>query len=399
MKVKSLIFSAAVALTATAALAQSVEYDDMYFNSKDRQKLRDQQAKEATSFSQSAASKHNKGNANTEVYADNGNYSARNQNPEFAARSHSKTAGDDADYFSSDYQYSNPYANASTLKSFNNSYNNWYSSPAWVANNYWGSSIYGWNSPYYGSYYDSWGNPWMNPYYGSGWSSSFSFAFGNSYNYGMNTGMGMMGMGRGYGCPYGNPYNNSWASWGMSYGMGLGYGNASYGTGYYGYSPTVVVVNDNRNYAYGKRGTQNGMVTSRQSVVNARTRSTSTGTSNDVGSRPIYNGSAGGRMATNSTISAPTRGTVQPDYYNRNWRTARQADTYSGGSGSYSHPTRSSQSSGWDNNSSQSQWNRSSGFDSGRSNNSSYSGGNSSGATRSAAPASSGSGGRTRGRD
>jgi len=233
----------------------------------------------------------------------------------------------------------------------------------------------------------------MNPYYGSGWSSSFSFAYGNSYNYGMNTGMGMMGMG--YGCPYGNPYNNSWASWGMSYGMGLGYRGANYGTGYYGYSPTIIV-NDNRSYAYGKRGTQNGMVTSRQSVVNARSNNAGTGSSADVGSRPIYNGSAGGRMAANSTISAPTRGTVQPDYYNRNWRTARQGDN--GGSGSYSQPTRSNQGA-WDNNSSQSQWNRSSGVDSGRSNNSGYNGGNGSGATRTAAPASSGSGGRTRGRD
>ena len=230
----------------------------------------------------------------------------------------------------------------------------------------------------------------MNPYYGSGWSTSFSFAYGNSYNYGMNTGM----MGMGYGSPFGNPYNNSWASWGMSYGMGLGYRGANYGTGYYGYSPTIIV-NDNRSYAYGKRGTQNGMITSRQSIVNARTKNASTGSSADVGSRPIYNGSAGGRMAANSTISAPTRGTVQPDYYNRNWRAVRQ-DTYGGGSNTYSQPTRSSQSGGWDNNSSQSQWQRSSGSDNGRTG---YSGNNSSGVTRSAAPASSGTGGRTRGRD
>jgi hypothetical protein len=388
MKVKCLIFSAAVALTATAAVAQSVEYDDMYFNGKDRQKLKDQQAKEAAAFSQTPASKHNKSNAASEVYADNGSYSARNQNPEFAARSNAEAASDDAEYFSSDYRYNN----AAQVQNFNKNYSNWYGSP-WVANNYWGSSIYDWNTPYYGSMYDSWGNPWMNPYYRSGWSTSFSFAMGNSWNYGMGSGMGY-GMGMGFGCPFGNPYNNSWASWGMSYGAGFGYG---YGGGYYRY-PTVIVVNDTRSYSYGKRGSQNGMVTSRQSAANTRARQTGVATDpngNNV-TRPIYN--AGGRVATTPNVTSPSRGTVQrqDDYYNRNWRAVRQTGTYSGGS-TYTQPTRSSQSGGWNNNSSQTQWQRSSGSDNGRSGYSS--GSNSSGATRSAAPASSGTGGRTRGRD
>ncbi|HTF19080.1 MAG TPA: hypothetical protein VK658_13455 [Chryseolinea sp.] len=388
MKMKSLFFSAAVALTATTALAQSTEYDDMYFNSKDRQKLKEKQASEQAAFSQSPASKHNSSNASTEVYADNGTYSARNQNPEFAARSNSTTASDDAEYFSSNYSYANTYTNSSNLQNWNNSYNNWYGSP-WVANNYWGSSIYGWNSPYYGSYYDSWGNPWMNPYYRSGWSSSFSMYMGNSWNYGWGGGMGMgIGMGFGY-CS--NPYNNGWAGWNMGFGGGYGY---------YGYPSVVIINNDNgRNYAYGKRGTQNGMVTRSQSANN-NLRPT---TLPSGGSRPTYNGSSGGgssggRVATNSMVPAPSRGQGQrqDDYYNRNWRTSRQADVYGGSSNSYSQPSRSSQSGGWENNSSQSQWNRSGGNDSGRSG---YSGGSTSSPTRSSAPASSGSGGRTRGRD
>lgn len=392
METKSLLLSAAVVLLASSVMAQSIEYDDMYFNGKDRQKLKEKQTSEAAAFSKTPASKHNtKNNVGSEVYADNGSYSARNQNPEFAARSNSKAAADDAEYFSSNYNYGNSYSNASNLKNWNNGYNNWYSSPAWVANNYWGSSIYGWNSPYYGSYYDSWGNPWMNPYYRSGWSTSFSMYMGNSWNYGWGSGYGMgMGMGMGY-CS--NPYNNSWAGWNTSFGGGFGY----YGGGYYGYPPVVIVNNDyGRNYAYGKRGTQSGMVTSRQSVANSRVRSANAPATNDV-SRPVYNGSSGGRMAVTPTTSAPARGQVQrqDDYYNRNWRTARQGDSY-GNSGSYTQPSRSTQSSGWNNNSSQTQWNRPTGVDNGRSGG--YNSG-SSAPTRSAAPASSGSGGRTRGRD
>lgn len=382
MNTRSLILCGVAACLATASMAQ-VEYDDMYFNSKDRQKLKEKQASEQLAISQSLGAR--KPNRSEEVYADNSmaNYSARNVNPEYSARSYSEKASDDAEYFSSDYRYSN----ASNYTNFNNSYSNWYNNP-WVANNYWGSSIYGWNSPYYGSYYDSWGNPWMNPYYNSGWSSSFSFYWGNSWNYGWGSNLGW-----GMGFSYGNPYYNSWAGWGPSMGWGMGMG-MGWGRGYYRY-PSVVIINNDygRNYAYGKRGTQNGMVTRNQSVNNTRPSTMPTG-----GSRPTYNGSngsTGGRIANQSTMPAPSRGQVQrqDDYYNRNWRTSRQGDNMGG---SYSAPSRSSQSNGWNNNSGQSQWNRSSGgFDNGRSGTFNSGGGN----TRSSAPASSGSNGRSRGRD
>lgn len=387
MKIRSLITFAAAALLITPALAQSIEYDDMYFTSKDRKKLKEKEAAEQAAFSQSPANRHKTSTAATnEVYADRGQsssyYSPRNQNPEFAARSNSEMASDDSEYFTSDYRY----ANASSFTNFNNSYSNWYNSP-WVANNYWGSSIYGWNSPYYGSYYDTWGNPWMNPYYRSGWSSSFSFYWGNSWNYGWGNNFGW-----GMGFSYGNPYYNSWAGWGPAWGSSWGWG----GGGWYRYPSMVIINNDyGRNYSYGKRGTQNGMVTRRQSVQNSNLRPSTLPTG---GSRPNYNnsgGSTGGRIATNSSVPSPSRGggQRQDDYYNRNWRSSRQGDTYGG---SYSQPSRSSQSSGWNNNNS-SQWNnnRSGGADNGRSG--SYNSGG--GATRSSAPASSGSNGRTRGRD
>src|SRR6478735_10199151 len=105
MKTRFLILSAAIALTTTTVLAQSAEYDDMYFNGKDRQKLKEKQASEQAAFTETAASKHKKSNVTEEVYADNGTYSARNQNPEFAARTNGKTASDDADYYTTNYKY------------------------------------------------------------------------------------------------------------------------------------------------------------------------------------------------------------------------------------------------------------------------------------------------------
>jgi len=395
MRNKSLVLAASVFFLATTVMAQSVEYDDMYFNGKDRKKLKEKEASEQAAFTQTSANKHNKNNSYGEVYADNGtaSQSARNQNPEFAARSNSKAATDEDEYYSS--SYSNSYNKASNFNQFNNSYSSWYNNP-WIANNYWGSSIYGWNTPYYGSYYDTWGNPWMNPYYGSGWSSSYAFHCGNPYNYGMNGGFGMTGMSFGMVYTFGNPYSNSWSSWGYpGYGYGYGYGGGYYGGGY----PTTIIVDNGRNYAYGKRGARNGMVTRSQSV--ARPNVQPANGNGTISSRPVYNGSAGGRMAATSTTSAPSRSQTQrqDDYYNRNWRTARQADVYGGSSNSYSAPSRSSQSSGWNNNnnnnsSNQSQWNRSGSVDSGRS---SYGGGGSSGIH--SGGGSSGGGSRSRVRD
>ena len=382
MRNKSLVLAASVLILATTVMAQSIEYDDMYFNGKDRKKLKEKEASEQAAFSQSPASRHNKNAGGGEVYADNSDaasYSARNQNPEFTSRSKSKAATDEDDYYSS--SYSNSYNTSSGYSQFNNNYGNWYNSP-WVANNYWGSSIYGWNTPYYGSYYDSWGNPWMNPYYGSGWSTSFSFyGGGNPYGYGM-----MNGVSFGLGYAFGNPYHNSWSGWGYpysspyGYGTPYGYGGYGYGGGNY-YGGGVVVIDNAQNYAYGKRGTSNGMVTRRQAATRPNVQPSTSGSNSNgtIGDRPVYNGSSGGRMAATSTTSAPSRGQVQrqDDYYNRNWRTARQADVYGGSRSSYSQPSRSSQSgwnnSNWNNNnnnnnsSNQNQWNRSSGFDSGRS--------------------------------
>jgi hypothetical protein len=399
MRSTVLLLASAAVLLSTSVFAQSVEYDDMYFNAKDRQKLRDKQAAEQASFSQAPASRNNKNNATSEVYADASeasSYAARNQNPEFTARANAKKASEDDEYFSSNYKPSTSYANASNLSSFNNSYSNWYNNP-WVANNYWGSSIYGWNSSYYGSYYDTWGNPWMNPYYMSSCSASYGFyGGGNPYSY-RNMGMGMA-----MAFSFGNSYNNGWSGMGLSSGYGYGspyqYGYGG-GYGYYGsgYGAGYGYIDNGPTPVYGKRGTQNGIVTRGQAVRNNVPKVVPT-TNGTIGNEtPTYNRTSGGRMAATSTMSAPSRPAQrQDDYYNRNWRSSRQGDTY-GGSSSYSQPSRSSQSGNWNNSSSsqtnQTNWGRTGGFDSGRS--SSYSGGNTN--SGSSAPASTGT--RSRSRD
>lgn len=363
MKNKVIVLNMVALLIASATLGQTVENDDMYFNSKDRAKLKALRATEQASYSASIKKTNRNQPAEEEDNNPTDSYSARDVNPEFAARSNSQVAqADNEDYFVNNYQYKN----TSNLNNWNNNFNSWYSNP-WYSANYFGPSINSWNSPYYGSYYDNWGNPWCNPYYTSGWSSSFSYHWGNSWNYGWGMSFG-----------YGNPYMNSWSSWGPSFGYGYNSWNSWY------YPSTIVIINNGeggRNIAYGKRATHGGMVTSRQDVANNRTRSN------------YQPASSGGRTTTGGRVASQSNNQRQEDYYNRSWRNSQQQ------SGSYA-PSRSSQNSGWSNttrSSGNDSFNRQ-GSNSSSSPSRSYDSGGG-GATRSSAPASSGSNGRTRGRD
>ncbi len=386
MKNKVVMFNLVALLFASATFAQGVENDDMYFNSKDRAKLRAQQATEKAAYSASVEkrAKNNKP-AEQEYYLNpTDSYSARNVNPEFAARSNSQMAQvDNQDYFVSDYRYNT----VNSINSWNNNFNSWYTNP-WYNTNYFGPSINNWNSPYYGSAFDGWGNPWNNPYYRSGWGSSFSYHWGSSWNYGWGNGMGW-GMNAGWGNPYmmngwGNPYMNSWSSFGYGGAWGWNRWNNNF------YPRTVVIVNNGgegagRGIEYGKRATRTSAVTTPQrgAVNNTRTRSTYVAPT--TGGRPS---DAGGRVATEN------RNQRQADYYNRSWRTNSQQ-------GQRTSPSRNS-SNDWGNTNRSSDSNNS--YNSNSRNSGSYnqptrSYSPPSSGTRSSAPASSGSSGRTRGRD
>src|SRR5688572_26972586 len=85
------------------ASAQGLENDDMYFNSKDRAKARAATPKDP-SYSASIK-KTKKASLADEPVNPTDSYSARNVNPEYAARSNSEAAqADNQDYFVNDYQ-------------------------------------------------------------------------------------------------------------------------------------------------------------------------------------------------------------------------------------------------------------------------------------------------------
>jgi len=352
---KQVMFSLA-ALLLTSSVFGQVEGDDMYFNSKDRAKLKAQTASAESYVASAKKTKKVEQVAAEEVVNPTDSYSARNVNPEFAARSNSQTAAaDNGDYFVNNYKYNT----SSNLNNWSNSYNSW-------------------AGPYYNSY-NSWGNPWCNPYYGNVYASSFSPYWGGSWNYGWSSGIGMS-----YG--YGNPYMNSWYGYPYyAYGYGS-YAGGYLGTGYGyggGYPGTVVIINnggDNgRNVVYGKRASHGGMITSPQDASYTRTRTSYAGTT-----RPT---DTGGRVATSGRTQR------QEDYYNRTWRNSQQTD---------SNPSRNSSFGSWNNTSNRStsdsyyRNDSNSSYSPSRSS-SSFDGGG--GATRQSSPASSGSNGRTRGRD
>jgi hypothetical protein len=361
MKSKVAILSLVSLLFTVAVLAQGIENDDMYFNSKDRAKLN---ASKTTEVSASIKT-NKKATMADEAVNPTDSYSARNVNPEYQARSNSQTAqADNQDYFVNNYKYNN----ASNFNNWNNNFNNWYSNP-WYGGNYYSPYINSFNSPYYGSRYDMWGSPWSNPYYQSGWSSSFSYYMGNSYNYGW-------GMNFGYGNYGYNPYN-AWAGWGSPfyYGASLFYGG--YGSPYgYGYPTQVVVVESGyHGPVYGKRASRSTQLSGDNGRIsrayNRQAAETSTSTSTNV--RPTI----GGRTSSYAN--------TQSDYYNRGWRNQTQNS-----SSSYGYPNSNSGNSNtrssWESNT-RSSWNESNSgntsrsYDTGRSSGSSYSGGSSSGSS------------------
>jgi len=369
MKSKVAFLSLISFLFTFAAVAQGVENDDMYFNSKDRAKLNLAKASQKAEYTASIK-KSKKEIVEEEAGNPTDSYSARNVNPEYEARTNAQSAqSDNQDYFVNDYRYNN----SSNLNTWNNNFNNRYNNP-WYSANYWGPSINSWNSPYYGSYYDSWGNPWANPYYQSGWSSSFSYHWGNPYNYGWGMGFG-----------YGNPY------YGYGYNNAFGYSpwNSYYGYGSYGYPTQVVVIENGTRYSpvYGKRNSRSSEMN--REYNNGSTRSNNRGNIDSGSGRPV----TGGRTST--TTSTPSR---QSDYYNRGWRNQSE-NTGSGSGNSGNTNTRSS----WEN-SNRSSWRESSGgstytpspsrssggFDSGRSSG----GGSSSGGSSGGSSSGSRSGGR-----
>lgn len=306
MKIKVIIFSLLSVFVIGNAFGQ-VEQDDMYFNAKDRAKLREAQKSNSLAIASSRKSRKDM----DEDLNPTDSYSARNVNPEYISRAQSNSSeADEQDYYVANYRY----ANQSHYNNFNNNYNNWYNNP-WYRSNYWGPSIHGWNSPYYGSAYDAWGNPWANPYYRSGWSSGFSFYYGRSWGYGMNNCFSCS--------PYGfyDPYYDFYNPY---YGYAQSF-NPYWGGSYFRNNwnrpyRVVYVENDDYRANYGKRAS----------------RSSQLRRDNDMGTRG--NGRvADGRDGSRTNSGGRVNTNREQEYYNNAWRNTNRSNT---NTNSYSTPRR-----------------------------------------------------------
>ena len=151
MKTKSILLSLLAITSGICVFAQ--ENDDMYFNSKDRVKLRAQQQKEQAYASNSDYNGGYANNSSTSNTSPDLSYSGRNLNPEYASRQNSQTAQtDNQNYYDANYRYStstSPYNTASNYNNWNNSYNSWYNNP-WYNSSWYGPSMGACSSAYYG---------------------------------------------------------------------------------------------------------------------------------------------------------------------------------------------------------------------------------------------------------
>lgn len=371
MKIKITFLSLLAVSAAMIASAQVVEYDDMYFTSKDRAKV---QASKPLTL-KNISTQHEVSTAINPTDS----YSARNVNPEYISQSTVNPSGssEPAPYFIPDY------------------------TPTAINQNLNGNSSSSWNNcncamaggnPYYGMMpgYGSYGNPYgygssmygYNPYgyggFNSGWSSMMNIGFG-------------MGMGSYY--PYGG------SSLGMGYGMGMGgspfwnnyYGMNSYGG--YGYNNNyypgnVVIINNDdynsRGVAYGKRASRSSDL---NNTVNSSNRTNTMVTTDSQGRVRGANGRVSGDGTSNTN-----------SYYQRGWRSNPETN-----SAARSNWNTSGRSGGENNNTGFSNSRSNSSFfeNNSRSSNSTMGGSNlsSGGGSRSSGSAGGSSSGARRGRD
>jgi len=263
MKTRIVIGSLMATLMTFQVIAQRAENDDMYFKSKDREKLKAEKATATVSTDDKIDSDYNtfrkkhfdKNEEAAETASENVNptdsYSARTINPEYISRSNAEQASEEEqNYYVEGYVPANTYDSYSATNYNNNNnnlnYNNgYYNGNYGYGSNYGNGSNYGYGSPYnslYSPYYGS-SNPWMSPYYGGGSGLSFSLGY-------------MMG------------------SPGMNYGMSYGYGSSSYNpyncypsyySPYYNGYPTTSYYNggtDSSQPNYGKRPSRHSAIVS-----------------------------------------------------------------------------------------------------------------------------------------
>jgi hypothetical protein len=286
MKIRNLIVGLLALVTTLQVTAQRVENDDMYFTSKDREKLKVAEAESSSKDTYTSSKKKIKKDEPETLSEETSNptdsYSARTINPEYISRSNSAQASEDEQNY-----YVEGYTPANTSDSYSsNNYNNSYSNNQYAnynsfnnCNNRYGA--YGYDqfySPYYG-----YSNPWLSPYYSSpGWTLSIGSSWGNSW--GNNYGYGNYGYGGGCGC--GNSFYNSYSYFNNPYYY------SPYYSSYYNYGGS----GDTYRINYGKRPSRNS------AFVTPIQRTVTTNASGKVDGR--------GRQASDEYYVKPFRRTV-----------------------------------------------------------------------------------------
>jgi len=290
MKIRITFLSLMAISTAMVATAQVAEYDDMYFNSKDRTVV--MASKPLTLNNITSESYEVKTAINP-----TDSYSARNVNPEYISQSTVNPSGsvEAAPYFIPDY----------TPVGVNQNLNKNLS--------YGGNNTYSGMMPAYGNPYNSF-YPSMNGYnpYGYGYNSGFNSMYGyNPYGYnGFNSGWSsMLGLTLGMGSynPWGGSsfFGNSFGfnPYGMGMGMGMGYGY---------YPGNVMIINNDyyNNAAYGKRTSRSSDT---NNTINQNNRRTAANTMVTTDSQGRVRGSSG-------RVSGDAATTNSSSYYQSGWR-------------------------------------------------------------------------------
>lgn len=319
MKTRTMTGILVASTLAFQVLAQ--ENDDLYFNSKDREKQKVENVRASASNKidedyQAFKKKHFEEPAeDTSFVNPTDSYSARTINPEYIARSNAEQASEDEqNYYVEGYApntYDSYSAGNSNNTAYQGNYNGYYgtSNSNWNYGNAWGypytSSYYpssSWYSPYYGGYC----NPAMSPYYSgySGWTFSLGYTWGNYGAYGQNP-------------YYYSPYSYSYGGY----------------PGHYYYGGT-----ESSRVNYGKRPSRHS------AIVVPTTRSRSTQVSSNPNGRTNTNSRS--RSSTDEYYVKPSRRTTTATQPTESISRDRYSNSNSSGTRTreYSSPARESRS-------------------------------------------------------
>jgi hypothetical protein len=293
-------------------MAQSREYDDMYFKSSDRKKAK------AAKENEMAATKKADKKQDQRALQSNDSFSARNMNPEYVSRNNAAQLAEEEGrntYSEDDYFVEELDRNPTST----------FQNQPYMMSNLHGRGFYdprmmnawGFRNPYFnpmwgGGFYDPWMMGMYDPFWGPTMGTGFRMNMGFSYGWGWNR----------WHCPWG------WNSWGMG-GFYDPFWGPTWGMG--GWYPTrVVVVNNYSGSDLSGRNVTRGTRDTRSSAI----RSGSDISSSTTGRLANYDGSS----RTRSTEDVRTRDAsnrystaTQSDYYNRTATTnSRNSRTYSG---------------------------------------------------------------------